>query len=314
MTSPARSRPQLVETQEVKTPALEDGLSELLENARLLARHAVEAGRLPEAADIERLYKIKKRFAEAQAIAEDDFGFLVKTYQLLERRLAPVSADTLRATEWSAEMPCAASKYVGGLWWRSLTNIVAILGCHLFLHWLGLRLDAERSPSQNLLAFMAAYLIPFLYGALGADAFLIRETTHKLHLREFNPRRIPENRARFLLGTLSGGVIVLFVSPQAVASLVNASSNSPDIASAALGFVAGYSNDFLFSLLERLTGALLARHTAGARAEMGGTPFDVELLDRCRRALDEIALGDPNRRVLERMVQDLESAVRARAA
>lgn len=120
MSSPARSRPQLVETHEVRTPALEDGLSELVENARLLARHAVEAGRLPEAVDIERVYKIKKRFAEAQAIAEDDFGFLVKTYQLLERRLAPVSADTLRATEWSAEMPCAASKYVAGLVHREL--------------------------------------------------------------------------------------------------------------------------------------------------------------------------------------------------
>ncbi len=85
-------------------------------------------------------------------------------------------------------------------------------------------------------------VIPYLYGALGADAYILRETTQQLHTREFDPRRIPENRARFLLGTLSGGVMVLFVDDNGAYALKGA----------AAGFLAGYSTDFLFNTIERM--------------------------------------------------------------
>ena len=114
---------------------------------------------------------------------------------MLEQRLGPVSASTLRATDDRGSVKSQASRYVSALWWRTIINIVMILSSHLIHHFSALRPDSEPWSFAGLIA---QYLIPFMYGALGADAFLLRETTHRLHVRQFDPRRIPENRCRFL--------------------------------------------------------------------------------------------------------------------
>jgi hypothetical protein len=252
--SASQRQPGRPEAEAEVTDHVERSISELMENARLLARRAVETGKLTRGVDVERMFAIRRRFELEGEISERELSSFLRSYQILERSLGPVTVNTLRATEWRENKPCAAANYVARLWWRTNLNIGVILGCHLMLY---MAAHDSFTPYRETLwaasiLFMVHYLIPFLYGALGADAFLIRETTHKLRLREFDPRRIPENAARFLLGTLSGGVIVLFVNPKVVNLIIDTNEVKWAMGTAALGFLAGYSNDFLFTILERV--------------------------------------------------------------
>ena len=103
---------------------------------------------------------------------------------------------------------------------------------------------------------MSAYVIPFAYGTLGACAYLLRISERRLRMRDFDSCRIPEHRTRLVLGTLSGGMIVLFIS----ADLLNAKNGGGSafvLVQGALGFIAGYSIDFLFDVIDRIIKAIL---------------------------------------------------------
>lgn len=273
----------------------EHSICELMESARMLAKHAVETGQLPKGVDVERMFSIRRRFEMEGEISERELSSFLSYFQLLERNLGPVTVDTLRATEWNQEKPCAAARYVTGLWIRTYLNIGINLACHLVL-FMASHPDGKWFRTTMIGAsvlFMVNYLIPFLYGALGADAFLIRETTHQLRTREFDPRRIPENAARFLLGTLSGGVIILFVNPEVMGffgSQAQAVAPGPmidarQVGSAALGFLAGYSNDFLFSMIERVIRAITLRDEGSQRKHAAHVEQTETLLARLDAAL-----------------------------
>jgi hypothetical protein len=144
-----------------------------------------------------------------------------------------------------------------------------------------------------------------MYGALGADAFLLRETTYRLHVRQFDPRRIPENRCRFLLGTLAGGVIVLFVTAEVMPTGQDA---FPFVAGgAALGFLAGFSIDFLFGTIERIISAVLPRVVQTHASE--DRRAEDELLHKYRRSMDD-AKTDSDKKALKSIVEDLETRAR----
>ena len=319
---------------------LTETLGEVLDNCRCLARYAVETDQLPASVDVKRLYKIRRAF-EAQGhknITEEDFAFLVHSYATLERRLGPVNTETLHATEDIRDesgkvSPSVARKYVRHLFVRTLLIIALVLLGHvthvLFpipltesepvpiaesepipiaasgdageLHQIS---EAIREKPWRLAGLMAMFLIPFLYGALGADAFLLRETTHKLHTRQFDPRRIPENRARFLLGSLSGGVIVLFVSPD----VLQTPNTVFNVGGAALGFVAGFSTDFLFDIIDRVLRAILPRG-GGISSDDVDLRADDELLQRYRHLMNE-AESEERKKILKSVVEDLESRAR----
>jgi hypothetical protein len=311
--------------------AVSQRLLELVANFRLLAQHAAETGQLPTSLDIENLYSIQNRIESHESITEQEFSTLVRSYQTLERRLGPVTADTLRATERTAEpdgtnKPSDAEAHVSRLWRRIYWSIGLILGFHLVhaavevyapveLERL-LTLSALTGPVaffRELLAFIGVvttYLIPFLYGALGADACLLREATRQLHSRQFDPRRIPESRSRFLLGTLSGGVVVLFVT-QVLAGSVSGIAPVFMPLLAAPGFLVGYSSDVLFDMIERVIRAILPpRGRSIAEARPGGWDVD-EMLTFYRRRLD--AATDPkDKEVLRGVVEDFESRLRDR--
>jgi len=95
-------------------------------------------------------------------------------------------------------------------------------------------------------------LIPYAYGGLGACAFLLRTAHNHIAERSFDVRRKPEYLNRILLGMVSGGAIVLLVS-------TDSDDDTVRISAAALGFIAGYSNDFLFNAIERVVAAVLPR-------------------------------------------------------
>ncbi len=75
---------------------------------------------------------------------------------------------------------------------------------------------------------------------------MLREAETQLQERTFDPRRLPEFRNRLVLGTLSGGVIVLLYSNGGITEA------NVKITEAALGFIGGYSIDLLFTLLDRI--------------------------------------------------------------
>jgi hypothetical protein len=97
-------------------------------------------------------------------------------------------------------------------------------------------------------------LTPWLYGALGSCVYLLRSAHTYIYLRTFDVRRKPEYTNRMLLGAMSGGAIILFVN-----QIVGEEGTVIQLSSAALGFLAGYSTDFLFSTIERIITALLPK-------------------------------------------------------
>jgi len=301
-------------------------LEEILEDVRCLARYAVETDQLPASVDIKKLYKIRQAFEGGSQIDDDDFGVLVGAYQALERRLGPVNVDTLHATEDKLDengkhVPSVARRYVDYLFTRTILIIILILSFHL-IHFFFPAAPGETgaaetleqsarmlaSSSLSVIGLVAMFLIPFLYGALGADAYLLRETTHKLHTRQFDPRRIPENRARFLLGTLSGGIIVLFVSDD----LLQMPTTVFQVGGAALGFIAGFSTDFLFDTIDRIIGAILPR-VGSDHAPPEDKRAENELLRRYRRFMDE-AENEDEKKVLKAVVEDLEARAKYRSS
>jgi hypothetical protein len=84
--------------------------------------------------------------------------------------------------------------------------------------------------------------------------FLLKSAHTFVHQRCFDVRRKPEYFNRILLGTIAGGAIILFVH-----HMVGEDGVVIQLSSAALGFLAGYSTDFLFSTIERIIAAILPK-------------------------------------------------------
>lgn len=95
-------------------------------------------------------------------------------------------------------------------------------------------------------------LAPFFYGAMGACVFLLRSLHKHIYARTFDRRRSPEYYNRLLLGLIGGGIIVLLIDP-------SATPDAAKIPASALGFLAGYNNDLLFSAIERITNAIFPK-------------------------------------------------------
>jgi hypothetical protein len=97
-------------------------------------------------------------------------------------------------------------------------------------------------------------MILYAYGGLGACAYLLRSAHIFIYKRTFDFRREPEYYNRILLGAIAGGTITLFVN-QATGD----EGTTVQLSSAALGFIAGYSTDFLFSKIENIITVILPK-------------------------------------------------------
>jgi hypothetical protein len=100
---------------------------------------------------------------------------------------------------------------------------------------------------------IAEAVAPVVYGTLGACVFLLRSLHVHIYDRTFDRRRKPEYVNRIVLGTVCGGVIVLF-SHAGMTSPQGAELGAP-----ALGFLAGYNTDLLFSFIERISNAFFPK-------------------------------------------------------
>lgn len=89
-------------------------------------------------------------------------------------------------------------------------------------------------------------LLPVLYGALGATAYLLRVLIPHITQRTFNKKHAGSISVRICLGMLSGIAIQWFFTGQQTAQIFERS-----LSTSALAFLAGYSVDLLFNMMDR---------------------------------------------------------------
>lgn len=103
---------------------------------------------------------------------------------------------------------------------------------------------------KMILDFLAAYLLPALYGLLGACAFVLRQLAADLSRDVAESRSAYASSVRYSLrlniGVLAGLAVGWFVDPTQAGSVV------ANLSPLALAFVAGYGSDLVFALMDRI--------------------------------------------------------------
>lgn len=233
-------------------------LSNLILSVKHMAIFAAERGILPDEIKLGEIYNIWNNKQENGVINKDEINLIARYYRLLEQILGDVTAFSLMATKCNNIDDCMksdAGKYVKRQIYMVFGLLFVIVATYIFGHYY-LKFSPFRfaGPYAEYSGFMVTidllyqlgqYLIPFTYGTLGAMAYILRYSVGRLHKREFDPRRIPGNYIRIVLGTICGGAIVMFVDS-------TGNSIGVEVTAAALGFLAGYSTDFLFGIVDRL--------------------------------------------------------------
>jgi len=235
-------------------------ISILLNDVMCLARFALETGQVPKQVQLASLYGMwARKMEQSIELTPAEVSQLTFYYQHLEAQLSPVSAASLAATDCQGYRDCLqteAGYHTRRLWILAFFVVALIVALNLFQYGYEFySLDMAKSWTDGLVVFTfgywaAVHMTPFTYGALGACVYVLRVTEQRLQNRTFDPKCIPQHRNRLVLGTLSGGVIVLFIKAG------EASTIGVELTAAALGFLAGYSIEFLFTVLDRLILAL----------------------------------------------------------
>jgi hypothetical protein len=186
-----------------------------------------------------------------------------QAYYRLASAMNPVTAETLGATE--ATMPGSGQSrlldrflgYSPALRFTRMFALVSItMGAFVVIGECLIYVYGQEADSSKYLwqKNILETLLPWAYGALGSCAYLLRSAHYFIYQRSFDLRRKPEYFNRVLLGAISGGAIILFVN-----YLVDDGGTVLHLSSAALGFVAGYSTDFLFNAIERVVAAIFPK-------------------------------------------------------
>lgn len=124
--------------------------------------------------------------------------------------------------------------------------------------------EAEKKPEAKPIGItLLQFLLPFLYGALGSCAYLLRSCHEYIFRREFDPDRTHEYVNRMFLGAFSGGLLYVFLDTKATGYA---------LAAPVLAFVAGYASDRVFSKLEGMLDVVLTKpQTSGKTPSKAAT-------------------------------------------
>jgi hypothetical protein len=214
-------------------------------------------------------------------LTADEWAEFDLAYYDLVVAIAPVTAETLRNTAGKppgkrtfgelALGDSPAMRFTRVLWYISITIAVAVI----FSDWyLKLMLGTGDTDSYLRSRTLLELLTPWMYGGLGACVYLLRSAHTYIYLRTFDVRRKPEYFNRILLGMIAGGSIILFAN-----NIAGDDGTVIQLGSAALGFLAGYNTDLLFSAIERISNALLPKIGLNTVQKAGGNkPVDVNAL------------------------------------
>jgi hypothetical protein len=182
-------------------------------------------------------------------------GDFENAYQDLARAMAPVTAETLYATD-DRRPGYRRASYTQGLkvsdarlfYWK--LAFWAFLGACLvgFLQVLNASYVPDDENVRSVYSWftlVGKVAAPFLYGFLGAVTYLLRSAQTYISARSFDLRRVPEYSNRMVLGAIAGGIVLLFVDPKSIGFTQDA-----------IALAVGYNTDALFSLLERVGNAV----------------------------------------------------------
>jgi len=292
-------------------------LQEIRDASELLTFAVARGRRVPDAT-IDAIKAAEQHLTTGEFPAQEDRAAFEKAYRDLARTLAPVTIDSLHATDntaarqhWLLAPKAAVSE--GKLWSRKLTLLTLMFLLIIFVgdngktivnhplftadYRTGSSILGLGLASWQVIAGLFGAVVPFAYGGLGACAFLLKTCHVRLHRREFDPRRIPEYYSRTLLGFVSGGAILLFINPQ---------DTTTQIGAAGLAFLTGYNTDFLFSTIERLAAALLPKDDGAAATGKAAPAVDASVsLDRVLEQYGKA--GTPEeKKVLAELIQRLQ--------
>jgi hypothetical protein len=203
----------------------------------------------------------KPNDTQRNTLTAPDWAEFDRAYYDLATALTPVTAETLRNT--SGRPPgnrslgeilrgdSPALRFTRALWYISLIFAACVLGSNWYLNVMAANTNTDTYlVSRTILELVT----PWIYGGLGACVYLLRSAHTYIYQRTFDVRRKPEYFNRILLGAIAGGAIILFAN-----NIAGDDGTVIQLGSAALGFLAGYNTDLLFSALERISGALLPK-------------------------------------------------------
>ncbi len=193
-----------------------------------------------------------------------------------------------------------------GLVITTLVSVLIAVTGEFWVRYFGEPLDQTDGIFNNI-GLVLSILTPFTYGAMGACVYLLRSLHKYIIERTFDRRRRPEYVNRVLLGSVSGGAMVLLID-----QVTTDTGDVIEFSSAVLGFLAGYNIDLLFSAIERISEALLPKvgiETVRRRdARPDGTPPTLPPLERL---LDRLAVAKSEEE--KTLLKELIEAAKARA-
>jgi len=109
-----------------------------------------------------------------------------------------------------------------------------------------------RSKLEMLLLFFSGYLLPMLYGLIGACAFVLRKLSDEIDKLTYAHDARVRYTLRLNIGVLTGLAVGWFLKPGAGDPFLT--SLSP----LALAFVAGYGSDLFFLCLDKIVNAFVS--------------------------------------------------------
>ena len=111
-----------------------------------------------------------------------------------------------------------------------------------------------------VLQALSTYVIPLLYGLLGAFAYVLREIAKEVRAVTFSHESRIRYRLRLSLGLLAGITVGFLVSPDAGQGAFQEAQPILTLARLgpmALAFLAGYSVELVFAVMDRIVSAFV---------------------------------------------------------
>jgi hypothetical protein len=257
-----------------------------------IARGEVFSSAIPDPmqAAIDALSAAVVAYRAASPAKPEDFATVEKALSKLMALMTPISVLTLRDTD--RDTPPHAVGWVGRqlqrlfpswpffrrnaeayrfstmFFWLTIATVAAALTLNYWEHGAVITGAVGKIDYSHWdFAGFAKIVAPFSYGAMGACVFLLRSLHKHIYGRTFDRRRRPEYFNRVLLGAISGGTLVLLLDSDSAAA-----SNAVKLGHSALGFLAGYNTDLLFSAIERITNAVFPKPPEPPPAVPATTP------------------------------------------
>jgi hypothetical protein len=143
---------------------------------------------------------------------------------------------------------------------------------------------------EVVLCSLSGYILPLLYGALGAFAFILRKLSDPVGKLTYAYDTRVSYTLRVHIGALGGLAVGWFINGNAPLSGLGGSASSGLIALSplALAFAAGYASDLLFTALDKVVAAFspLSSQQASVKTETtyGGMTVTTEMQREARVA------------------------------